>query len=97
MVAETFVMIPVPTTIAQQLPPDADDLSELVILGLKSWRVAQALATYQRGRGPLVYAAEQAGVSLREMIALAYAHGLQPKNEPRLGDSPLSLEQASTL
>jgi hypothetical protein len=97
MAIETYVTIPVTPEIARQLPPDVDDLSEVLTLGLQSWRVTQALAAYQRGRGTLAYAAEQAGVSLREMIALAYAHGLQPKDDPRLVDQPLSLGQACQL
>jgi hypothetical protein len=33
MAAETCITIPVPPAIAQQLPSDADDLSEILVLG----------------------------------------------------------------
>jgi hypothetical protein len=78
------------------LPPDADELAEVLALGVKSWRVERALAAYQRGRGTLAYAAEQAGVSLREMTAFAYAHGLEPK-ESHAPIAIQSLDQASKL
>ena len=48
------------------------------MLGLREWKVRKALDAYQRGEGSLAYAAQEAGVSLREMIPLAYAHGLKP-------------------
>jgi hypothetical protein len=38
-----------------------------------------ALDAYARGEGSLAFAARQAGVSLREIIPLAYARGLSPK------------------
>lgn len=43
--------------------------------------VRNALEAYRRGEGSLAHAARQAGISLREMIPLAYAHGLEPKTE----------------
>jgi len=97
MASETYITIPVAPEIAEQLPADADELSEVLTLGLQSWRVQQALNAYQRGRGTLAYAAEQAGVSLREMTSLAYAHGLQPRVEPEFVVEQLSLEQVSQL
>jgi hypothetical protein len=96
MGTETYVTIPVSPSVAAQLPPDADELAEILALGVKSWRVERALAAYGRGRGTLAYAAQQAGVSLREMIALAHAHGLQPKEEPA-PTAVQSLDQASNL
>ncbi|WP_213291273.1 hypothetical protein, partial [Bradyrhizobium sp. sGM-13] len=52
-----------------------------LVLGLREWKVRKALEAYGRGEGSLAYAAQKAGVSLREMIPLAYAHGLTPKVE----------------
>ena len=49
------------------------------------------------GEGSLAYAAEQAGVSLREIIPLAWAHGLTPKVDPALLEAPLSIEKAAEL
>ena len=45
---------------------------------MRSLRIREALEAYRRGKSWLAYAAEQAGVTLREMIQLAYAHGLTP-------------------
>jgi hypothetical protein len=57
----------------------------------------EPLEAYRRGEGSLAFAAEQAGVSLREMVPLAYAHGLTPKVDPKLLEAPLSIEQAAEL
>ena len=54
----------------------------MLIWGLREWRVEKALQAYKRGEGSLAHAARQAGISLREMIPLAYAHGLVPKIDP---------------
>lgn len=45
-------------------------------------RIREALHSYKRGEGSLAHAAQQAGVSLREMIPLAYAYGLAPRVDP---------------
>ena len=52
------------------------------MLGLREWKVRKALDAYQRGEGSLAYAAQEAGISLREMIPLAYAHGVTPRSRP---------------
>jgi hypothetical protein len=59
--------------------------------------VAEALEHYRQGHGSLAYAAEQAGVSIREMIALAYAHGLTPPVAPEQISDTLTLDQAAEL
>lgn len=73
------VSIAISEELASQLPPDQRERQEVVALGLREWKVRKALEAYRRGQGSLAYAAGQAGVSLREMIPLAYAHGLVPK------------------
>jgi hypothetical protein len=73
------VSIAVPEDLAHELPPD--QWREVLVLGLREWKVRKALEAYGRGEGSLAYAAQQAGISLREMIPLAYAHGLAPKVE----------------
>jgi predicted HTH domain antitoxin len=65
--------------LARQLPPDPQERQQVLVLGLREWKVRKALEAYQRGEGSLAYAAQQAGVSLREMIPLAYAHGVTPR------------------
>ncbi len=64
---------------------------------MRSLRIREALDAYRRGDGSLAYAAEQAGVTLREIIPLAWAHGLTPKVDPALLEAPLSIEQAAKL
>jgi hypothetical protein len=75
------ISIPVSEELARQLPPDPRERQEVLVLGLREWKVRKALEAYGRGEGSLAYAAQRAGISLREMIPLAYAHGLTPKSE----------------
>ena len=75
------VSISVPEELARQLPLGPRERQEVLELGLREWRVRKALEAYRRGEGSLAHAAHEAGVSLREMIPLAYAHGLTPKTE----------------
>jgi predicted HTH domain antitoxin len=77
--ARAKVSLPVPDELAQQLPADPKEQQQVLIWGLREWRVNKALQAYKRGEGSLAYAARQAGISLREMIPLAYAHGVVPK------------------
>jgi hypothetical protein len=76
------VPIAVSEEIARQLPADPSEREQILVLGLREWRIRQALDAYRRGEGSLAYAAHQAEISLREMIPLAYAHGLSPKDDP---------------
>ena len=59
--------------------------------------IQQALEDYRLGPCSLAAAAEQAGVSLREMIILARANGLAPKVDPKLLATRLRREQAQDL
>ena len=94
----TIISISVPDELAQQLPAEPTERQRVLELGLQEWRIRQALETFKRGEGSLAYAAQQAGISLREMIPLAYAHGLTPKVDPGwLSEGPLSLDKASRL
>jgi hypothetical protein len=47
--------------------------------GTREERIRQALEAYRNGEGSIAFAACQAGISLREMIPLAYSYGLEPK------------------
>ena len=91
------VKIAVSDRLAAEMPADPGIRGEVLELGLRSWRIREALEAYRRGEGSLAYAAERAGVTLREMIPQAYAHGLSPKLEEGLLEEPLSIEQASEL
>lgn len=77
--ASATVSIPLPEDIARQLPDEPQERQAVVELGLREWRIRRALEDYRKGAGSLAFAARQAGISLREMIPLAFAHGLQPK------------------
>jgi FAD/FMN-containing dehydrogenase len=94
--ARSTVSITVPEELAGQMPADPGDRQQVLVLGLREWRIRKALQAYKRGEVSLAYAAQQAGVSLREMIPLAYAHGLVPRVDP--ADLEISdLEAASRL
>ncbi len=53
-------------------------VQEIFQLGLYQLRVRQALQIYQAGSGSLGHAAEQAGVSKRDLIREARARGIEP-------------------
>lgn len=94
---ETYITIRISAALAQDLPVDPDTRQHVLELGLRQWRVAEALEQYRQGHGSLAYAAEQAGVSIREMISLAYAHGVTPPLDPEKLTAPLTLDQAAGL
>ena len=93
----TYVTIPVSPEMAEELPPDPATRTELLTMGLQQWRLRQALEAYRRGQGTLAYAAQQAGVSVRQIIPLAYAYGLTPPVDPDWLSSDLSPDQAAEL
>jgi hypothetical protein len=93
LMARSRISIPVPEELEKQLPADPQERQQVLIWGLREWRVDKALQAYKRGEGSLAHAARQAGISLREMIPMAYAHGLVPKVDPR--DLDLSEAQAA--
>lgn len=84
--------------VAERFPADPADREQVLELGLREWRIRKALEAYGRGEGSLAFAAEQAGIPLREMIPLAYAHGLQPRVDPELLQrDELALDEAADL
>jgi hypothetical protein len=83
------VSIAVSEELARQMPPDPLEWQEVLALGIREWRIRKALNAYERGEGTLAYAAHQAGISLREMIPLAHAHGVTPPADAKSGDSGL--------
>lgn len=97
MPAQT-VAIALDSELAEELPADPADRQEVVILGLKELRLRRAFEACRRGEVSLARAAELAGVSLREAIPLAYAHGLVPSVPPELRSREhLSLGEAALL
>jgi len=93
----TYVVIPLSPEMAQELPTDPAARAEVLSIGLQQWRVRQALEAYRQGQGTLAYAAQRAGVSIRQIIPLAYAYGLTPKVDPAWLSGELSISQAGQL
>ncbi len=93
----TYVTIPASPETIKQLPPDPATRAQVLELGLRQWRIREALEDYRRRRGTLAYAAERAGVSVREIIPLAYAYGLAPPVDPAWIAVPLTLDQTANL
>jgi len=79
------------------MPKSSEEQREVIWLGLQQLRVRRALEQYRRGECTLAYAAQEAGITLREMIPLAYAHGLKPNVDPGLLKGELTPEQAVHL
>jgi hypothetical protein len=93
----TYVTIPLSPELAQELPSDPATRTEVLTIGLQQWRVRQALEAYRRGEGTLAYVAQRAGVSIRQIIPLAYAYGLTPEVDPAWLSDELSIDQAAEL
>lgn len=97
MAATTTFSVSIPEDLARDLPQEPAERQLVLELGLREWRVRRALDSFRRGEGTLAHAARRAGVSLREMIALAYAHGLAPRSDPAGPSAPLTLDDAARL
>ncbi len=91
------ISVEAPTSVARELPSDPKDRAEILRLGLREWKILKALDAYRRGEGTLAYAARRAGISLWEIGAVAYAHGLEPDLDTRLLEGEMTLERASLL
>jgi len=84
-------------SVARELPTDPKDQAEILRLGLREWKILKALDAYRKGEGTLAYAAHRAGISLWEIGAAAYAHGLDPDLDHRALEGEMTLERASLL
>jgi len=91
------ITLRLPDTLVKELPEEESSLSEILKLGLKQLKIEKAIERYKRGGVSLARVAELAGVSIREMVPLAYAHGLEPKYDESLVESELSPEMATKL
>ena len=72
------VTLTIPDDLSVQLEPYRDNLDDLLRIGLREVKVEQGLALFKEGRISLWKAARLSGVSLREMVQCAVAHGLKP-------------------
>ncbi len=84
-----------PAILIDQMPRGVRAQREVITLGLQQWRVRKSLAKYRRGECTLAFAAQDAGVTLREMIPLAYAYGIEPAAD--LPDRDLTPAEAARL
>jgi len=89
----TTILLTLPDELARRLPADVAARQRVVELGLREWLIVQALEAYKNGEGTLAYAAERAGVSLREMIVVARMRDILPQMET----SSLTLDAAAQL
>ncbi len=91
------ITIRLPETLVKELPEEESSLFEILKLGLRQLKIEKALERYKKGGVSLARVAELAGISIREMIPLAYAHGFEPKYDEALLESKLTPETARTL
>ena len=73
------ITVRLPDHLAEELPEDEASISEVLKLGSKQMKIEKAIERFKKGGMSLAKAAELAGISIREMIPVAYAHGLEPK------------------
>jgi predicted HTH domain antitoxin len=91
------ITIRLPDYLVEELPEEESSIYEIVKLGLKQLKIEKAIARYKKGGVSLAKVAELAGISIREMIPIAYAHGLEPKYDKSLDKSEISSEMAIKL
>ena len=73
------VTLQLPAKLVQELNAAGQSvMADLLQRGLRDLHIEQALEQYRRGNMSLGAAAEQAGLTLSEMSAHAYARGLEP-------------------
>ena len=99
MEATAIITMALPKELVQALPSDPLQRQLVVEYGLKEWHIHQALDAYrnEEGKLSLAYCAKMAGVSVREMILMAYAHGISPRVDPEWISTPLSMDEAADL
>ncbi|MSS70220.1 MAG: hypothetical protein EXS64_01895 [Candidatus Latescibacteria bacterium] len=78
------VTIQIPDELSKELEPYRDQLDEVLRIGLRELKMAQALGVYKKGGISLWKAARLAGVSRREMAQYAAAQGLQPPHDEEM-------------
>jgi len=91
------ITIRLPDYLVSELPEEESSIHEILKLGLKQLKIEKAIERYKKGDVSLAKVAELAGISIREMIPIAYAHGLEPKYDESLVDSKINPEMAINL
>ena len=70
------VTLQLPDYLAETLPAEESSLCEILKLGLEQFRIGRVINRYKKGGVSLAKAAELAGISIREIVSIAYASGL---------------------
>jgi len=91
------VTLRLPDYLTEALPEGESSIYEILKLGLKQFKIERAIKRYKKGGVSLAKSAEMAGISIREMISIAYAHGLDPKYDESLFKSKTTPEVAVNL
>jgi len=91
------ITIRLPDYLVRELPEEESTIYKILKLGLKQLKIEKAIERYKKGDVSLAKVAELAGISIREMIPIAYAHGLEPKYDESLVDSKINPEMAINL
>lgn len=91
------ITIRLPDYLIEESPEEESTIYEILKLGLKQLKIERAIERYKKGGVSLAKVSELAGISIREMIPIAYAHGLEPKYEESLVESKISPERATKL
>ena len=86
------IEIKLPDYLAKKLPQEESVIQRVLELGLKQLEIEKAVERYKEGGISLAKAAEIAGISIREMIPIAYAHGLEPKYDHSIIEYPITPE-----
>jgi predicted HTH domain antitoxin len=84
------ITLRLPDYLIEELPDEESSIYEIMKLGLKQLKIEKAIGRYKKGGISLAKTAELAGISIREMIPIAYAHGLEPKYPESLVESEIS-------
>ncbi len=71
------ITIAIPDDLSAQLEPYRDQLDNLLRMGLREFKMAQALTLYKQGDLSIWKTARLAGVSPREMTQYAVSQGLR--------------------
>lgn len=93
----TTVKLELPDELAKKLPKRGKPMQRVIQLGITHYKVEQAIKEYKKGKMTLAKAAELAGLSIREIIPLAYAHGLEPKFDESLLTEEMTPLKAAAL
>lgn len=91
------ITIKLPDYLAQRIPKEDALVKKVIELGLKQLEIEKAIGRYKKGAISIAKTAELAGISIREMIPIAYAYGLEPKYDKSILESPITPEIAINL